>query len=206
MRALITGFEGFQGRVNPSGLVARQLDSSNIRGVQVIGRELPEDFYQLPGIVQGLVRKIKPDIAISTGWDYISEFKVEKIALNVMNAKFGTRMVPDNVGNSPTDEVIVRKGPLALRATYPAEEIAKRLTSSGTHSRISFHAGTHCCNTVMYSLLYYSHKLRPGCLCGFIHIPPTSDMMIPNKEVKSTSLSKIKKAITTALEVCTYSL
>src|SRR5579862_9305 len=115
MRALVTGFEGFAGKINPSGLIASSLDGVRIGNLEVTGRELPEDFANLPSIMRDLVREVKPDILISTGWDYISKFKIEKIALNVQNSEFGEKVVPDNKGNSPVGQDVIAKGPLALR-------------------------------------------------------------------------------------------
>ncbi len=202
MRALVTGFEGFAGKVNPSGMIAKDLDGKKFGKLNVIGRELPEDFYEIPKVIENLIRDIEPNIMISTGWDYISDFRAEKIGVNVMDDRFGEKRVPDNAGNSPTDEKVVERGPLALKSTFPGEQIVKALYEAGLPARLSYQAGTHCCNTVLYSTLYYARRLRPGSLCGFIHIPPIPEMKLRDKAVKSVSLSKETKAVELALTVC----
>lgn len=197
MRALVTGFEGFAGRINPSGLIAKSLDGVTYGELTVVGRELPEDFTTLPKIMRDLVREAKPDILISTGWDFISKIKIEKVALNVQNSEFGDKIVPDNKGNSPTGEEVISKAPLGLRSTLPAEKIAKELEAINIPVWLSYNAGTHCCNTVMYSGLYYSQKARPGSLSGFIHIPPTPEMKLQG--TVSMSQSREREAIERAL-------
>jgi pyroglutamyl-peptidase len=197
LRALVTGFEGFAGKINPSGLIAKSLDGVTFGELTVVGRELPEDFTTLPKIMHDLVRETKPDILISTGWDFISKLKIEKVALNVQNSEFGDKVVPDNKGNSPMGEEVIPKAPLGLRSTLPAEKIAKEMDAIKIPVYLSYNAGTHCCNTVMYSGIYYSQKAKPGSLSGFIHIPPTPEMKMQGNA--SMSQSREREAIERAL-------
>lgn len=202
MRALVTGFEGFDSRSNPSGMIAKHLDGKVLGGFEIAGRELPEDFYRLPEILHDFIREVKPRAIISAGWDYISKVKVEVVALNVMNSKFGDKLVPDNAGNSPIGEKVIKTGPLALKATYPAEQIVKEVSEAGIPAYVSYQAGTHCCNTVMYAALYHSQQLRPKPFCGFMHIPPIAEMKVKSGSTKSMSLVKETEAIECALIAC----
>lgn len=202
MRALVTGFEGFQGKVNPSGLIARSFDGVTFGELVVTGRELPEDFMSLPSILRDLVREIKPDILISTGWDYISKFKVEKIALNVQNSEFGDKTVPDNQGNAPSGVEVISKAPLGLKSTFPADKIVEALNDAKIPAHLSYSAGTHCCNTVMYSGIYYSQKAKKSSVSGFIHVPPTPEMKMPKGKNATFSQSKEEETIEHALIAC----
>jgi pyroglutamyl-peptidase len=202
MRALVTGFEGFGGHVNPSGLIARSLDGVTFGDLVVTGRELPEDFTTLPSVVHDLVKEVKPDILISTGWDYISKFKIEKVALNVQNCEFGDKIVPDNYGHTPSGDEVIPKAPLALKATIPTEMILKELVDAKFPVQLSYSAGTHCCDTVMYSGIYYVRKLKPNSLSGFIHIPPTPEMKVPMDRSAKFTQAKEEEAIQHALIVC----
>ncbi len=202
MRALVTGFEGFGGHVNPSGLIARSLDGMTLGDLVVAGRELPEDFTTLPRVVRELVKEVKPDILISTGWDYISKFKIEKVALNVQNSEFGDKIVPDNNGHAPTGDEVIPKAPLALKATLPTEMILKELVDAKFPAQLSYSAGTHCCDTVMYSGIYYTQKIKPGSLSGFIHIPPTLEMKISGDRVAKFNQAREEDAIQHALIAC----
>jgi pyroglutamyl-peptidase len=200
MRAVVTGFEGFAGKINPSGLIAKSLDGAAFGELFVTGLELPEDFKTLPSIMRDLIRKTKPDILISTGWDYISKFKIEKVALNIQSSEFGDKIVPDNLGNSPSGEEVIARAPTGLRATLPAEKILRQIQAAGLPAYLSYSAGTHCCNTVMYSGIYYSQKANPNSLSGFIHIPPTPEMKLNRgKSGGSIAQSRERKAIECAL-------
>jgi pyroglutamyl-peptidase len=202
MQALLTGFEGWAGKVNPSGKIAKALNGEKIGALTVTGKELPEDFYKLPAILRQLINKLKPDIVISTGWDYISKIKVEKVSLNVMNCIFGDKTIPDNSGNAPKGKDVIRGGPLSLEATIPAELIVNKLTKKHIPSYVSYHAGTHCCNDVMYSGVYYTQKVKPNSVAGFVHIPPVAEMKIKKLGVKQMTLERETQAIEIALETC----
>jgi pyroglutamyl-peptidase len=202
MRALVTGFEGFDGKVNPSGQIAKGFDGKTFGELEIVGRELPEDFQNLPRILRNLTTKIRPDILISTGWDYIAKFKVERVALNIQNSEFGDKVVPDNRGNAPSGNDVISGAPLALRASMPTEKILNVFQKSRIPAYVSYSAGTHCCNTVMYSGIYYSQKINPKVLAGFIHIPPTPEMNVPKDRAVSFGLKEEKRAIKKALICC----
>lgn len=202
MRALVTGFEGFAGKMNPSGVIAKSLDNSSLGDLDVSGSELPEDFYKLPSLMKRLVKKVKPDIVIGTGWDYISKIKVERVALNVQNSEFGEVVVPDNYNHKPSGSEVIRRGELALRSTLPVEKIVENLNKKGIPAFVSYYAGTHCCNTVMYSAIYYSTKKKRDALAGFIHVPPVSEMKVKKAGTSPMKLDEEKRAIERALEIC----
>jgi pyroglutamyl-peptidase len=204
MRALLTGFEGWKGNVNPSGIIAKNLNDKELNGLKIIGRQLPEDFYKLHEVLRDLIREVKPEIVIGTGWDYVSKIKVERVALNVMNSVFGDEVVPDNYGHKPAGEKVIERGPVSLLATLPAEKIVENVNKSSIPAFASYQAGTHCCNTVMYSVLYNTigGGRKSGKVAGFIHIPPIPEMNVKKGDVEPMDLEKESKAITIALETC----
>lgn len=202
MRALIVGFEGFAGKMNPSGLIARSLHQTSIDELQVSGFEIPEDFCKLPAVVKRLVDKMAPDVVIGTGWDYTSKIKVERIALNIQNSEFGEVTVPDNYNHEPNGREVIHHGELALRSTLPADEIVFDLRKRKIPAFVSYHAGTHCCNTVMYCAIYYATKRKRKAIAGFMHIPPVSEMKVKNSGVSPMKVDEERKAIETALRTC----
>jgi pyroglutamyl-peptidase len=200
MLALLTGFEGWAGRMNPSGKIAKSLNMRKFGKLEVAGYELPEDFYKLPRIVSNLVEKLKPNIIIGTGWDYISQIKVEKVSLNVQNALFGDSTVPDNYRHVPKGSEVIKRGDLALRSNLPSEKIVDRLHKKGIPAFVSYQAGTHCCNTVMYSAIFYSRKARRNTIAGFIHIPPVEEMNVRRAGTAPMDFEQETNAIEIALE------
>lgn len=200
--ALLTGFEAWAGQVNPSGIVAGDLDGIEIDGVKVVGRELAEDFYKLPRIVSKLLREFRPSVVVSTGWDYVSRIKVEKIAVNTMDSVFGNAVVPDNYGNRPSGEPVISKAPLAVRATFPAELIVQNLNKAGVPAMLSYHAGTHCCNTVMFSVLHSLRLSRSRAIAGFMHFPPSPEMNVERPGIEPMSIEGDVEAVKIALRTC----
>ena len=187
--------------MNPSGVIAKSLDGRIFGGLEVSGYELPEDFSRLPLIVKNLIRKVKPDIVIGMGWDFVSKIKIERITLNVQSSIFGDAMIPDNFRHTPSGGSIIRNGQLALQASLPAEKIVKRLSREKIPAYVSYQAGTHCCNTVMYSEIFYSQKRDRKSMAGFIHIPPVPEMKVKRIGLTPMKLEKEKNAIQTALKV-----
>ena len=202
MRALLTGFEGWEGRMNPSGKIAKSLDKSTYGELEVVGYELPEDFNKLPRILSNLIRRLRPDIVIGTGWDYVSKIKVEKISLNIQNSVFGDATVPDNYNHRPKGDEVITRAELALRSNLPAEKIVSNLNKKRIPAFVSYQAGTHCCNTVMYSAIYYSQRTNQKTIAGFIHIPPVEEMNVKRAGSSPMKLERETSAIENALETC----
>ncbi len=201
LKALVTGFEPWEGSLNPSGTIAKELNRKKFGRLEVIGLEVPEDFYSLPKLALSLVRKHRPDVVISLGWDYTPAIKVEKIALNVMNAEFGGEEVPDNSGNVPKGSPVVRSSPLAYTGTLPVESIVQDIRSAGIPVFRSYNAGTHCCNTIMYSFLRAAKTQKKKPLSGHIHLPPVPGMET-HLQVKPMELETERRAVEIAIGTC----
>jgi pyroglutamyl-peptidase len=207
MKALITGFEAWARSINPGGMIVNQMNGSKVDGVEIIGVELPEDFYAIPKLAKQVFKKYLPNIVISLGWDYTHTVRVERIALNVMSSIFGGKVVPDNKGNTPKDEPVVKGAPLALRSTLPVDQIVEALAKVNIPVSGSFHAGTHCCNATMYSFLQATRS-HSDTISGFIHVPPIPEMLKEiHKSDKSSSiftlpLSTEKLAVEVAVKEC----
>ncbi len=201
MRALVTGFEPWTGTINPAGTIAKGLNGRKFDGLEVVGLEVPEDFYGLPKLALSLIREYRPRVAISLGWDYTSTIKVEKVALNVMEAVFGGEDVPDNFGNLPKGLPILPGRPLAYGGTLPVESIVEEIKSAGIPVVTSYNAGTHCCNTMMYSFLNGVKVGKTETISGHIHLPPIPGMKT-HLPVKPMELETERKAIEIAIKTC----
>lgn len=202
MLALVTGFEAWASQMNPSGIVASKLDGTEVDGLKVVGRELAEDFYKLSRLVSELVRELRPAVVVSTGWDYVSRIKVEKIAVNRMDSMFGNEVVPDNYGNRPAGEPVISRAPLAVEATFPAELIVQNLNKANIPAMLSYHAGTHCCNAAMFSLLNSLKRSRSKAIAGFMHVPPTKEMDTKRPDIVPMNVEMDIEAVKIALKTC----
>ena len=173
--ALVTGFQPFGGRaINASELAVRELDGRTIAGRLVIARVLPVTFARATPALRALLDEHDPELVICTGEADRPAVCVERIAINVDDAR-----IADNAGAQPVGVAIARGGPAAYASTLPLERIAHAIGERGVAVAVSESAGTFVCNHVFYGLM---HELvhRPGVRGGFIHVPaqmPTADIV-----------------------------
>jgi len=190
----ITGFEPFRReKVNPSMLIAEELNGRTICGEEVKGVVLPVSYGKAKPIVESLVRE-KPRLLLSLGLSPRTTcLKLEVVALNIAHSEKG-----DNDGYKPFDEAIYEDGDLAYRGTLPFEKILEKLRSSGIPSTLSFHAGTFLCNYVYYVALYNAR--RYGVKVGFVHIPHLTEYAVENPEVPSLPKELVVKTVEIIVE------
>ena len=105
-KLLITGFEPFGGEnYNPSWEAVTQL-SDSIGDFELTKLRLPVVFGEAQLILADAADTLKPDIILSVGLaggrDAVTP---EFVAINLRHAS-----IPDNVGNQPTDEAIIKDG------------------------------------------------------------------------------------------------
>ncbi len=166
MRILVTGFEAFgKDSVNASLEVVRRLpDEVAGWGLQKV--ELPVSFSRAPTIAIETIERISPDVVICLGQAPRSAVSLERVAINVMDAK-----APDNDGFRPVDEPLIAQAPAAYFSTLPIKRMATAIHEAGIPANVSNSAGTYVCNALMYHILCYAAQHCPGLPAGFIHLP-----------------------------------
>jgi len=164
---LLTGFDPFDGaRVNPSGEVARRLDGSRIGTATVIARVLPVSFTRLPALIGELVAT-KPDALLGMGLASGEPMiRLEQFGINRAHSERA-----DNDGLAPVDRPLDATGPAARIATLALAPALERLRGAGIPARLSFHAGTHCCNLWLYHALGALERSDRRIPCAFVHLP-----------------------------------
>ena len=167
MRVLITGFDKFGGEsINPSSLCVNSLPDK-IDNIEIKKITLPTVFKDSSRVLEENISSFSPNIVICVGQaGGRSKITPERIAINIDDAR-----IPDNIGNSPIDEVIRKNGENAYFSTLPIKAIVDELNKNNIPSAISNTAGTFVCNHIMYEALYLSSKKYPNIKAGFIHIP-----------------------------------
>ena len=165
---LLTGFEPFDGgRVNPSGEVARRLDGSRIGAATVIGRVLPVSFARLPALIGELVAAERPDAMVGMGLaSGEPAIRLEQFGINRAHSDRA-----DNDGLAPVDRPLDPAGPAARIGSLALGQALERLRAAGIPARLSFHAGTHCCNLWLYHALGALERAERRIPCGFVHLP-----------------------------------
>ena len=189
-KLLISGFEPFGGeKINPSW-EAVSLLPDKINGYEITKILLPVVFGRAAEKMMNEAEKICPDVIIAVGQaggrDAITP---ELVGINLRHGS-----IPDNAGNQPNDEPIIKGGENAYFSTLPVRKMAERINEAGIPSRVSYSAGAYVCNDLLYTLL--SHFEKSETRVGFIHIPYSKEQ---GKE-PCMELENIILAIKTAIE------
>ncbi len=198
MKILVTGFDPFGGeKVNPA-YEAVKLLPDNIAGAEIIKLEIPTVFTRSVSVAEDGIKKHRPDVVLSIGQaGGRSGITVEKVAINLAEAR-----IPDNDGEQPFDQYLKGDGETAYFATIPVKAIVNNIREHGIPANISYTAGTYVCNSIMYNVLYLTHKKYSNMKAGFIHVPFSTEQAAEKPDgTASMTIETISKAIEYAIEV-----
>lgn len=200
MKILVTGFDPFGGeKINPALETIKRLPDT-ILGAQIIKLEIPTVVGKSLAKIKEAVEKENPDAVLSIGQaGGRSEITVERIGINIDDCR-----IPDNEGNQPIDEPVVKGGPAAYFVTVPIKAIVENIQAHNIPASISNTAGTFICNHVCYGVAHLAvARTAAGkpMKSGFIHIPFLPEQVIGKPALTpSMSLETIVSGITHALE------
>ncbi len=189
-KLLITGFMPFNGeKINPSWQAVLMLDNQ-IGDYELTKMLVPVVFEKGAKAVIEKATNLYPDAILCIGQaGGRNAITPELIAINLRYAK-----IPDNDGNQPQDEPIIKGGENAYFTTLPARKIVGAINNLGIASNLSYSAGAYVCNDLLYNLLAYYKNTNIK--VGFIHVPYCTEQ---NKE-PCMELSIIVQALKTAIK------
>ena len=200
MKILVTGFDPFGGeKINPALETIKRLPDT-ILGAQIIKLEIPTVVGKSLAKIKEAVEKENPDVVLSIGQaGGRSEITVERIGINIDDCR-----IPDNEGNQPIDEPVIKGGPAAYFVTVPIKAIVENIKANKIPASISNTAGTFICNHVCYGVAHLAAQRTAAgkpMKSGFIHIPFLPEQVIGKPALTpSMSLETIVSGITHALE------
>lgn len=200
MKILVTGFDPFGGeKINPALETIKRLPDT-ILGAQIIKLEIPTVIGKSLAKIKEAVEKENPDVVLSIGQaGGRSEITVERVGINIDDCR-----IPDNEGNQPIDEPVVKGGPAAYFVTIPIKAIVENIKAHNIPASISNTAGTFICNHVCYGVAHLAAQRTAAekpMKSGFIHIPFLPEQVIGKPALTpSMSLETIVSGITHALE------
>ena len=189
-KLLITGFEPFDGEtINPSWIAVSQLPDE-IGEYSLTKLLVPVVFGEGAETVIEAAERISPDVILCIGQaGGRIAITPEMVGLNLRHAP-----IPDNKGNQPQDQPVVKDGENALFATLPVRKIAEAIARAKVPAQVSYSAGAYVCNDLLYTLLHRYNDTETR--VGFIHIPYCTQQ---NKE-PSMEIDAIVKGLTAAIE------
>ena len=200
MKILVTGFDPFGGeKINPALETIKRLPDT-ILGAQIIKLEIPTVVGKSLAKITEAVEKENPNVVLSIGQaGGRSEITVERIGINIDDCR-----IPDNEGNQPIDEPVIKGGPAAYFVTVPIKAIVENIKAHNIPASISNTAGTFICNHVCYGVAHLAAQRTAAgkpMKSGFIHIPFLPEQVIGKPALTpSMSLETIVSGITHALE------
>ena len=200
MKILVTGFDPFGGeKINPALETIKRLPDT-ILGAQIIKLEIPTVVGKSLAKIKEAVEKENPDVVLSIGQaGGRSEITVERVGINIDDCR-----IPDNEGNQPIDEPVVKGGPAAYFVTIPIKAIVENIKAHNIPASISNTAGTFICNHVCYGVAHLAAARTAAgkpMKSGFIHIPFLPEQVIGKPALTpSMSLETIVSGITHALK------
>jgi len=188
---LVTGFEPFWSyNVNPSQLIAEELNGTSIEDAVIIGVILPVDYEKAENKMEDAIEKYAPSIIISTGLSYYSrKICVEKLGVNLKSIYINEKWAGLAIINSSS--------PFILFSTVPTKKIVEEMRKEGVVAKQSFFAGTYTCNYLLYTMLNYVKTKNLEIKVGFIHLPPLKEQAKHGME-----FNEMLKAIRIAIIVC----
>ena len=199
MRILFTGFDPFGGeKINPAGEAVKMM-KNEIQGAEILKLEVPTVFGKAGEVLKKTVEQYRPDAVVCVGQaGGRAAITPEMIAVNIMDAR-----IPDNDGNKPCHEFIIKEGREAYFSSLPVKDIEKNLNDNGIPSAVSYHAGTFVCNYLMYSLMNLIDTKYPNMRGGFVHVPYSTEQ-VKNRETPMPSMEL--NEITRGLEIIAETL
>lgn len=195
-RILLTGFEPFgESDVNPSILACRRLEGREVQGFDVVVEEIPLRFHEIKELVEGHIQKHRPSAVICTGQSGRAFIALERVAINVGDAR-----KPYNCGYQPVDERLNAEGPAAYFTELPIRAMLEALKAAKIPAEISNSAGTYGCNQIFYHLMDYLAREKIYVPAGFIHVPSLPEQVV-DKKMPSMTVDLIAKALEVVVEV-----
>ena len=195
MRILVTGFEPFgKNDVNPSLELLKKLPSQILKA-DIIKLEIPVVRWKALDKIKEAIKEYSPDVVLSVGQlSGKPDVSIERIAINIDDYD-----IPDNEGNQPIDELIIKDGTPAYFMSVPIKAIHKKLIENGIPASISNSMGTYLCNHVAYGVASIISEYE-NMKSGFFHIPVLPEQAINKPKSRSMSLESSSRAIVIVIE------
>ena len=191
-KLLITGFDPFGGEtVNPSWEAVKLLPE-RIGAYGLTKLRIPTEFFRASEAVLAAAEELRPDAILCVGQaGGRAGVTPEVVGINLREAR-----IPDNAGNQPVNEPVVKNGPAAYFATLPVRDMVEAIRKAGLPASLSYSAGAFVCNDVLYTVLHRYSGTQT--VAGFIHVPFLPEQA--KEGIPSMPLEKITQALKIAIE------
>ena len=171
-RLLLTGFGPFPGAPrNPTAEVVARLAEAGIGrrlGVAIVPHVFPTTWAAIDDLA-ALFATARPDVVLHLGL----KRRARAIAVEAFGHNRVAMTAVDAAGCRPPAAMFDGEAPPRLPVALPIGRISTRIAGLGLSVEISTDAGRYLCN----GLLWRSLRLAEGRPTGFLHLPPTREMV-----------------------------
>lgn len=197
-KLLVAGYGSWaKAHENPAEAVALAMGARHWETCEVIGLGIPVDSTAISGEIDRLLDLHAPDAWIGIGVSSAAIIQAEMVGVNWRDFD-----VPDVNGQTIKATPIAAQGPAAYNATLPNAEIVEAIKQAGIPAALSFYAGTHLCNQMLYTSAQLIEQRGEATLNGFIHVPRTPENVLELAGAKSSKPSMSLSMSSTALVQC----
>ena len=158
---------------NPASETARRVAAQDWGHHDVVHLEVPVRTKGLMTFLTDAIEKYAPHHWLGFG--------IAPGACGIRLEALGTNWrcfdVPDNDGLTLAHAATVQGGPAAYDATVPNGRIVTACRGQGIPAAISYSAGNHLCNQMLYTTRHLVETGAAQMTCGFMHLPLTPEMV-----------------------------
>ena len=188
--------------VNPASQIVAALKNTQLQSCHLKCIEVPVDTEALYTLLERSIEEHSPDIWIGVGVAVSSPaIRLESVGINVRCFD-----VPDIHGRTLEPTSVVDGGPVAYQSNFQYASVLQELKSHGIPAITSFHAGTHLCNQMLYSVLHLSAQKNLELLSGFVHVPQSAENVAQANGASALGSSMSLVMMTKAIELCVESV
>jgi pyroglutamyl-peptidase len=201
-RILVAGYGAWaKAENNPAAQVVGELGKRDWAGCEVIGHVMHVHSDDLSKSIETLLDTHQPDAWVGIGVSGAAIIQTEMVGVNWLHFD-----VPDVSGAHLNLAPIISGGPVGYNATLSNAEMVEAMIAAGIPAAVSFSAGTHLCNQMLYTTAHVIEKRGLETLTGFIHVPQTPANIAQMQDRKRQSASMSLAMTTDAIAICIETL
>lgn len=196
MKVVVTGFQPMWGLTrSPSGELANAVcESKKAEGLEIFSMILPQEFHKSFFMMERILEK-KPEVVIMLGAMMKNEPPhLENFAVNIEHSLLG-----DNTKIPVFHRKIAQDGPAAYTTNVDVSGLLKH-TSQFMSGKISYHAGTHVCNSLYYKVLHKVSTEGMNTKAIFIHVPFPNSFGVIEGEPSTPSFQQLNGFVSKAID------
>ncbi|MES0884505.1 hypothetical protein [Roseibium sp. SCP14] len=169
---LVAGFGSWvTAPVNPAAMILKGLETRNWSDCSVTTLEVPVVTDELYERVEAALVGNRPDIWIGLG---VSS-SAAAITPEIVGVNWRHFSIPDATGATARMLPVIKNGPAAYNSDLPNEDFVSLLKEQGIPATLSFSAGTHLCNQMLYTARHVIDRNGLPTRSGFLHVPQSTE-------------------------------